>query len=857
MRLVEPGTSVGPYRVVRHIGSGGMGAVWLADDPRLHRKVALKTLRAADEEGSQGRARLLREARAVAALNHPNIATVFDVLEDEDDVVLVFEYVEGETLSERNRRGPMPVAEAVGIGCQMARALAAAHAQGVVHRDLKPGNVIVGPDGQVKVLDFGIARMLATGTTVTAAGHTTSGPGFMGTPGYAAPEQMVSSAVDERADLYALGVMLFEMVGGRRPFPGNDAVSLATAKLSSDAPPLSSIGPLVPAELEHLVAALLARDPAERPASAHEVLQRLDAVIGAPLGSVSAARALSRGVLMASAIVAILIVAGVATWRFLATPVARDSLATPAVVAVLPLTNMSGDPSRDYVAAGLSESLIASLAAAPSLTVLSRAAVVEARLRNPELSKMASELGASFMIEGSVQQSGDQLRVTVSLVRPDRSIAWANSFDGLFSRIFELQSRMAMSVSEAMSIRVSGPARPQVDRPPTSDPGALSSYWQARAYMDRRDVKGNLEAAAASLSDAIRLDPKFALAHAALGETYWRQYAETREPSWVRRAIDEGTTALRLDPDRPEVRLALAATLAGSGKADDAVDELKKALAVRPTYDDARRQLGQILARQGHVDEAIDEFQRAIALRPSYWGNYNDLGLALFNAARYQEAAQAFEKLVALQPDSYIGFQQLGTVYQMLGDDQRALSNYEKSIAVRPSNGAYINIGAFYHAKGEYEKAIDAYKKGIALRPNSASGYRNLGDAYAKLGKISDAREAYLTAANKAAEELKVDPRNARNTASLAVYLEKAGRSAEAAARLDEALALAPDDVQVLYRAAIVHALAGRDPTALAFLKRAVDSGYSRTAVAGDDDLAKYRALAPFREMVGVKVGPR
>jgi len=173
-----------------------MGAVWLADDSRLNRKVALKTLRAADDEGSQGRARLLREARAVAALNHPNIATVFDVMEEDDNVVLVFEYVDGETLSARIARGPMAVADAVGIACQIARVLSAAHAHGVVHRDLKPGNVMVGADGQVKVLDFGIARLLTTGTTIAPTGPATSGPGFIGTPGYAAPEQMVLRGVN-------------------------------------------------------------------------------------------------------------------------------------------------------------------------------------------------------------------------------------------------------------------------------------------------------------------------------------------------------------------------------------------------------------------------------------------------------------------------------------------------------------------------------------------------------------------------------------------------------------------------------------------------------------------------------------
>ncbi len=241
-----------------------MGAVWLADDTRLNRHVALKTLRPSDNHDTQARQRLIHEARAAAALNHGHIAAVYDVLEHDEQVVIVFEYVEGETLSARIARGPLPVPEAVGVASQIALALVTAHAHGVVHRDLKPANVIVGADGEVKVLDFGIARLLSIGTTLTMGdGHTASGPGFMGTPGYAAPEQMVSSAVDERADLYALGVMLFEMISGRRPFPGNDAVALATSKLGRDAPPLSATG--VPPAVSRIVAALLARDPDRSP----------------------------------------------------------------------------------------------------------------------------------------------------------------------------------------------------------------------------------------------------------------------------------------------------------------------------------------------------------------------------------------------------------------------------------------------------------------------------------------------------------------------------------------------------------------------------------------------------------------
>jgi tetratricopeptide (TPR) repeat protein len=827
-----------------------MGSVWLAEDSRLHRQVALKTLLAPGTDDAPARARLMREARAAAALNHPHIATVYDVLESDGQVVIVFEHVEGETLAARLNRGPLPAPEAVEIACQIAKALTVAHAHGIVHRDLKPANVIVTAGDQVKVLDFGIARQLSTGSTLTGGGATASGMGFVGTPAYAAPEQMVSSAVDERADLYALGVVLFEMISGRRPFPGGDPVELASSKLSEDAPPLKSTGALIPRELERLVASLLARDRSQRPDSAVTALAQLRAIYGTPTTGLMTAEPPSRTI--AAILAAVLLVAAVAgygVWEARRmTEGATAANATPPVVAVLPLDNISGDTSRDFLSAGISESLIAGLAGSPALTVLSRAAVLEARNRVPELAALAKDLGATYLVQGGVQQSGDQLRVTLSLLRPDRTIAWANSFDGALSRIFELQTRMSLALGEAMSVRV-GDGHATAQRRPTDTPEALSEYWKGRAYLDRRDVKGNLEAAASSFSEAIRLDPKFALAHAALGETYWLQYAESREPVWMQRSADEGTTALRLDSQQPEVRLALAITLIGSGKLDEGIEELRKALAIRPTYDDARRRLGSALARQGKIDEAIDEFQKAIALRPNFWGNYNDLGVALYNAARYQEAAKAFERLVELQPDNHQGFQQLGTIYQTLGDPGRALENYRKSIAVRPSWGAYNNLGALYHTGGQYEKAIEAYQQGIALRPNIAAGFRNVGDALTRLGRPEEARRAYLSAVEKGEAELAVNPTNARTLATVSVYLAKAGEASRAANSIAKALALAPDDVQVVYRAAVAHILLGRRESGLQYLERAVASGYSRAAVAQEEDFDGIRSSVRFRQL--------
>ena len=846
---MQVGTAIGPYVVRRHLGDGGMGSVWLAEDTRLHRLVALKTLRGSQGSDAIARERLMREARAAAALNHPHIAAVHDVLDSDGAVTIVFEYVDGVTLAVAMRDGRWPFDRVAACGIQLAKALAAAHAQGVVHRDLKPANVIVGRDGDVKVLDFGIARLLSQGTTVTASGETLTAPGFVGTPAYAAPEQMVSAAVDERADLYALGVILFELATGRRPFAGHDAVSLASAKLGGDAPRVSATDALIPAAFDSLVSRLLARDPFNRPATANEVVTALRAIIGESGTGELPRRSNWRRWSVAAALLTATIIAAVIS---IGRPRPRPPQTGTPVVAVLPLRNTSGDPSKDFLAAGLSESLISSLAASPSLIVLSRVAVADAVKDDASIARAVPALGATYVIDGSVQQSGNALRVAVNLVRADQSIAWGRTFDGTFDRVFDLQTRMALAVGEAMSVK----PPPATAATPATDTRALEAYWRGRAFLDRWDVQGNVDAAIAALTEAIGEQPDFALAHAAMGTAYWRKYSSTRDQQHARMAVEAGSKAAELQPDLPEVRLALAGSLAGTGRADDALVELRKALALRPTFDDAQRMLGVVLASQGKIDEAVQEFEKAIALRPKFWGGYNDLGFALFTAGRHEQAAKAYEQVVALQPDSYIGFQQLGTSYQALGDSKKAIDAYERSIAIRPNFGVYSNLGVLHHSAGDYQQAIDAYQLAIGLRPNAAVLYRNLGDSFTRAGRSNEARTAYLKAVQLAEKDLEVNPNDPRRLASLAVFLVKAGRPDAALRRMARARELNPQDGQVLFRSAVVHALMGRSDAALNDIASAIDRGYSVRAIQEEEDFTSLRSSRRFVDLTRAPAAP-
>ncbi len=830
------GTTIGPYRVLRELGQGGMGTVVLAEDTRLGRHVALKTVSGDQAGTSGGRAQLLDEARAAAALTHPAIAAVHDVIEHDGNIAIVFELVEGQTLAARLAKGPLPEDQAIAVAVQIADALAVAHGARVLHRDLKPSNIMLAPGGVVKILDFGIARFRPVGQPAPAGNE--GGDGFMGTPGYVAPEQWTGKPVDERADLYALGVVLFEMLTGKRPFAESEPFTLALAAIDRIARRVSSLRPGVSPALDKLVARLLAADPALRPPRARVVADELRQLQAPPPPPPPPPwKAVASAALLLAAVVA----GGLWWWQ---RPVRLD-VANP-VIAVLPVANQTGDDANDYLAAGVADSLVTSLASFPTVTTLSRAMVAEARERLSTPSAVARDLGATLVVDGSVQRQANQLRISLSLIWPDGRVAWADAAEGPVRDVFAIQARLAGALGSALSVQMSADDVTRLQTPPTSNASALDAYWRGRAALERRDAPGNLQRAEVAFNEALRLDSRFVDAHAALGETFWELYNLTRDQSYADRAVQASATAVTLSPDVPAVRLALGITLTNSGRHAEAVQELQRTLAMRPNDDEARRYLGKALAGLGRLDEAVAEWRKALAIRPNNWQVLSDMGRALYQGGRYEDAEQAYQQLVALQDNNVIGLQMLGTVNQIQGHRDQALAYYRRANAIRPTPQAYSNIGALLHAAGDFPQAVEAYRQAIAVRPNAAATHRNLGDSLSRMGRRAEALEAYRRAVELAEADLTVNPTDVVGLASLAVYLEKTGDDAAARRSLADALRRAPGDPAFWSRVAQVHAMAGRTEDALAALGRAADLGYPRADAAAADEFARLRDLPAF-----------
>jgi serine/threonine-protein kinase len=859
------GKSVGPYLILEKLGSGGMGEVFLGHDPRLERRVALKCLSSAAGSAADSHTRVLREARAVARLTHPHIAGIYDVLEQDGRAFIVMEYVEGISLAAHLASGPLPPAEVRLIGRQLASALAAAHAQGVIHRDLKPANIQVMRDGSIKVLDFGVAKLSPSPSTIvdtTIVGVDHSLGGNPGTAIYMAPEQLAGRPADVRSDLYSAGVLLFQMATGRRPYLETMAVPLALAMNAGPAPAAREINPLVPPELSAAIAKALKRTPDHRYQSARE----LDAALATMSGTSSNTRAAGspdsgpietpgfarrRGWTIAAAAAAVvLLLIGVAVRRPLMTGLGLSHTPPPSVaplrraVAVLPLDNLSGDASKGYLGAGVADTLTMALSKMPGLTVLSRSEVQEVIRREHDIRKVARDLDVAFVVDGSVQQAGDRLRITLRVIRPDGTVAWSDAYEDQTAAVFAMHRTMAADLVTQMEGRSSASADLTV--PATASVDALTAYWQGRAISDRAVSEGDFQAAIGSFRQAIARDPKFALGYAGLADTLWLQYQVTHDAALPRQALDAGLTALSLDPRQPATRVAVATVYQGLGQNEEAGDQLRRALELQPSNDDAHRILGRVLAAQGKPEQAIAELQQALAFRPRRWGNYNALGRLYYDLRRFPEAAATFQRALEIAPDDARTYLSLGGVHLEMGDVDRAIEMFERSSKIAPTGLALSNLATAYYRLGRFADAATTYEAAIRLDAKAPLLHGNLGDAYLRLNRKADAAREFTTARELALAALLINDKDARSMSRAAVFEAKLGLKQEASTRAAKAVALAPRDPDVQFKRAVVASLIGDRTTALQALDQALTLGSKASDAKNDYDFAAIKDSPEF-----------
>ena len=853
-----------------------MGEVWRARDLDLHRDVAVKFLpeRFAADAGRLGR--FAQEARAASSLNHPNIITIHEIGQTSSLPYIVMELVEGQTLRElilAEEGRAFSVRRLLEIGAQMADGLAKAHAAGIVHRDLKPENVMVTGDGYVKILDFGLAKLRSDGPSgleqwfdsgaptwaESPSPHTAIGA-LMGTAAYMSPEQARGRSVDYRSDQFTLGAILYEMATGHPAFNRETTAQTMAAIIEATPEPLTTLHPVLPPPARWIVERCLAKEPAERYASTldlarelrnvREHLPEVDSAGSSPALTAPRRFDWRRSARVGAAALAVLALAAGARelWRRTTPPAGQER---PPVVAVLPLTNLTGQPEYDAAAVGIAEVVVTGLTGIDGIQVLSRSATLAYRDRKQDLEQIAHELDASYLLDGMLQRSQDQLRVSLSLVHsPSGVVAWSATYDGAFPSLFDLQNRAGEGVAQALRLSLAPrPGRKATPSTPTA--GAWHDYTLALRLLDEPDRTANVDGAVRLLEGVVKREPSFARGHAALGRSYLWRYEHAAEPLWAERARDEMTEALRLDPQDTDVRDALARLYTETGRIPEALEEVRRALATRPNADHLRRLMADLLVETGDFEGALREARTAVALR-RWHQNYDALGYVLYRAGRFQEAAESYRKVTELRPDDAWAFQMLGTALHQAGEVDRAAAAYRKAIAADPSAaaGAWTNLGALFYEAGRLDDAVDGFRQALALDPGSGLMHRNLADALARQGRRDEARAEWSQAAALSAEALRVNPRDVSALANAAVCRAKLGEGAAALETAARALRLAPAHRESLYAAAAVQALIGDPEKGLRYLDQALEKGASATRAARDDDLASLRALPGYAPLM-------
>ena len=714
---LTPGTTLGPYRVVSQLGSGGMGIVYTATDPRLDRQVAIKLLPPNLTRDEAAKQRFLQEAKAASALDHANICTIFEINETDDgQLYLVMAHYEGETLKDRIARGPLDLDDAIDIATQVGLGLAEAHGAGIVHRDIKPANLLVTKTGVVKILDFGLAK-LAGAEGLTQTGTT------VGTVAYMSPEQARGQEVDHRTDIWSLGVVLYEMLAGVLPFQGENLLSIADAIRSSAPEPLTGNA----SSINSVLSRAMRKDVVQRYQSVSDLMGDLRTRSSTP-----------------------------------ATGVTSSAEPETPSIAVLPFADMTAEKDQDYFCEGMAEEIINALTKLNGLKVASRTSAFQFKGRSQDIRTIGDALNVKTVLEGSVRTAGNRLRVMAQLINiADGYHLWSERYDRTMDDVFEVQDAITQSVVEKLKVKLLGVADAPLVKRPTDNLEAYNLVLQGRYHL-LRATEAALEKSLACFTQALALEPTYAQAQAGIATVHVFRgmvslaaphtvMPEAKEAALRALALDETAAdahlalayvlhyyewdsagaereygrALELNPGDAPARTAYASLLADTGRVDEAVAEAKSAVERDPVSAQTRFVLALVFVAARRFEEAIAVAHAAIELDPSFPSSYQALGWGLVGLGRHDEAVEAFRQQVIVAPgdpmsqaghgwalglvgrkqealtiledlerrrsESYVGGSLLAGVCVGLGDHDRAISWLEKSAEERDGLMTFVN----------------------------------------------------------------------------------------------------------------------------------------------------------------------
>jgi serine/threonine protein kinase/Tfp pilus assembly protein PilF len=743
--VIPSGSRLGPYEVGVRLGAGGMGEVYRATDTRLGRDVAIKVLPAHSSTDEEMISALTREAKAIAALSHPNILAVYELDQEGGTTYVVTELLEGETLRERLRGGPLPWRRAVEIAASIADALAAAHARGIIHRDVKPENVFITTEGLVKVLDFGLAltRQPVTDAPENATEVRVDDGKISGTIGYMSPEQVVGGDIDATSDIFSLGCLIYETLSGLRPFQRSATGETLAAILREDPPPLSLSGSSLPQELARLALHCLEKKPSERFQSARDLAFALRATLtDSASGTIASTVA----------------------------PKKKQSRS----IAVLPFVNVGSDANTEYLSDGITETLINHLAQLPKMRVIARATAFRYKGTTTDATAAGRELDVDMIVTGRVQQFGDMLRISAELVdvRDDRQL-WGENFNRKMADVFAVQDEISSQIAEKLRANLTGVAKRRLKKRDPRTAEAYQLYLKGRFYWNKRTAE-NFQKGIEAFREAIDLDPTYALAYAGLADCYnlLNTYSVLAAHDAFPKAKAAATRALELDDSLPEAHASLAfVTFFYEWKAAAAEESFQRAIKLNPNYGTAHHWYGWFLIMRGRFDEAAASMKRARDVDPLSIIIQTESVWPFFYARDYDRALGQLKKAMDIDRDFLWIHFALGQIYLEQRNIREALVELEMVVQRYDTPYVLIVLGRAYGLAGRMDdaKRIHERVQSVALKEfvsayDLAIMYTGVDDrdrVFAELEKAYEAHDPWIVRldVDPAFDRVRDDPR--------------------------------------------------------------------------------------------------
>jgi len=858
------GRIVSHYEIREKLGEGGMGVVYKAHDTKLDRDVALKFLSSPVVLSEEKKQRFIQEAKTASTLDHPNICNIYEIDETPTgEMFIAMRSYDGMPLSKKISEDPLSIQQIVSYALQIVSGLQAAHEKDIIHRDIKSGNIIVTEKDEIKIIDFGLAKLRGE-AQITKTGKA------VGSLAYMSPEQLRADAVDARSDIFSLGVVLYEMITGTLPFKGEYEEVVMYSIIYQDPTSVSDLRSDVPVDLEEVVMKCLQKDPEGRYQNTTDLLHDLKRIQHRLEGrstvydtgtrtrsSVSNEWVpyLHKPVIIGIVIFLIMIVLAYPyIGQFIGTIGSREALPQDKYLAVLPFRTIGNNPDDEIFNYGLMD-ILTSKITQMEIAHGSFWIVPSHELRDRGVTS-ASEaqriFGVTLVVDGTIYRDEEEIHVTLNLIDTEtlRQIdSWHTVIDK--NNITVLSNDMTIQLAKMLNVEFQPHDMRMITRGATQDPRAYELYIKAIGVLQQYERVEDIEEALSLFNQALEIDRSYALAYAGIGEAYWRMYDETKEHRWVDLAVENCTRALELNDNLAAAYVSLGLVLRGTGEYERAIESFKQAIEINPVNAAAYKELAKAFEQSGEFAEAENTYHQVIRLRPADWTGYNVLGGFYFNRARYDDAIKQYTKVTELTPDNPTGYLNLGAVHFELENWPQAREYLERAHEIEPRFSIYSNLGTIYFYEAMYDKAIEAYEQALQIREHDYRIWGYLASASYWAGKDEQkVIDLYRQAIAMAEHEKEVNPRNPPLLVRLAGYCVMVGDSAGAGNYLEEALQLSPNDVSVLSAAVPVYEQLGERNRALSLLTDALTEGATVAYFENDPVLKQLREDPKYQQLV-------